>query len=332
MKYTDSLYSEKLYNIKGVIALQDVFFTATKKALSNITSTYDTVWPTAVGLWNLRCMVNGVKKEFPAVSESELAAKFSLGSGIHGVNYKRAFLENSWEMQQAKFAWILLNSTIPIFEGWLEELKQTIFPDLKIKDMQFPGSVQVEVTRLKQNSSAMLINSFYQSYSHKRDRCYANIDALMKCYRVFKETRNCYMHNGSKADAKLINAYTDYIPVATKTDLCVSEVPEFIQPILGSDIQISLRGVVGFSYILIKIMVSLDSELLCTSDAEKEILARYKEKHTNKDNHFILRTLKPDLDGAHRQVKRYIQQCGFPVPQTADDLTDFLLKNRLVSR
>lgn len=312
--------------------MQDVFFATTKKALNNITSTYDTVWPTAVGLWNLRCMVNGVKKEFPAVSESELAAKFSLGSGIHGVNYKKAFLDNSWEMQQAKFAWILLNSTIPIFEGWLEELKQTVFPDLNIKDIQFPARVQTEVNRLKQNSSAMLTNSFYQSYSHKRDRCYANIDALMKCYRVFKETRNCYMHNGSKADARLISAYTDYIPVATTTDLCVSETPEFFQPILGYDIQISLRGVVGFSYVLIKIMVSLDAELLCTSDAEKEILVRYKNKHTDKDGHFILRTLKPDLDSAHKQVKRYIQQCGFALPQTADDLTNFLLKNRLVSR
>ena len=160
--------------------MQDVFFTATKKALNNITSTYDTVWPTAVGLWNLRCMVNGVKKEFPSVNEHELTAKFSLGSGIHGVNYKRAFFESSWEVQQTKFAWILLNSTIPIFEGWLEELKQTIFPNLKVKEMQFPDSVQAEVNRLKQNPSTMLTSSFYQSYSSKKYRCYRNIESLMK--------------------------------------------------------------------------------------------------------------------------------------------------------
>lgn len=77
----------------------DVFFSATKKALGNITATYDTVWPTAVGLWNLRCLVNGVRKEYPTITEAELAAKFSLGSGIHGVNYKRAFGEHTWEQQ-----------------------------------------------------------------------------------------------------------------------------------------------------------------------------------------------------------------------------------------
>lgn len=61
--------------------MTDVFFTATKRALNNITSNYDMVWPTAVGLWNLRCMVNGVKKEFPEITEAELATKFSQGSG-----------------------------------------------------------------------------------------------------------------------------------------------------------------------------------------------------------------------------------------------------------
>lgn len=315
------------YDYKSeVIVLTDVFFTATKKALSNITSTYDTVWPTAVGLWNLRCMVNGVKKEYPDITEAELAAKFSLGSGIHGVNYKRAFVDHTWEQKQTKFAWILLNSTIPIFEGWLEELKQNCFPDMRVKELQFPGQVQTEVSRLTSSPSTILSNSFYSTYSGKRDRCYSQIDALLHCYRVFKEARNCYMHNGSKADAKLVNAYALYTPFATPAALCVSEVPEFPIPALGDEIQISLRGVVGFSYILIKILVSLDTELLCAANAEREFISRYQEKHT------ILRTLKPNLDGARRQVKQYVQQCGFPAPLAVDDLTAFLLSNHLVSR
>lgn len=306
--------------------MTDVFFTATKKALSNITSTYDTVWPTAVGLWNLRCMVNGVKKEYPCITEAELTAKFSLGSGIHGVNYKRAFVDHTWERQQTNFAWILLNSTIPIFEGWLEELKQDYFPGMKVKELQYPGRVQTEVTRLKTRTSTVLSNSFYSSYLGKRDRCYSQIDALLHCYRVFKEARNCYMHNGSKANQNLINAYAMFAPFATPTALCVSEVPEFPAPVLGNEIQISLRGVVGFSYILIKILVSLDTELLCSIDAEREFISRYQEKHT------ILRTLKPNLDGARRQVEHYVQQCGFPTPLAVDDLTSFLLSNHLVSR
>lgn len=147
--------------------MTDVFFTATKRALNNITSNYDMVWPTAVGLWNLRCMVNGVKKEFPEITEAELAAKFSQGSGIHGVNYQRAFIQTTWTQQQTKFAWILLNSTIPIFEGWLEELKQNYFTDMDVKALQFPTQAQAEVARLTANSSTMLHNSFIRPISEK---------------------------------------------------------------------------------------------------------------------------------------------------------------------
>lgn len=306
--------------------MKDVFFSATQKALANITSTYDTVWPTAVGLWNLRCMVNGVKSEYPLITEAQLAAKFSLGSGIHGVNYKRAFIEHSWEEQQSDFAWILLNSTIPIYEGWLEELKNNIFLDLKVKDMQFPVSVQTEVSRLTSNCSNVLKNSFYTTYLGKRDRCYSQIDALMHCYRIFKEARNCYMHNGVKANSNLVTAYSDFLPYATTTDLGVSEVPEFFAPTLNETVKISLRGVVGFSYILIKIIVSLDTELLCALPAEEEFLARYRNKHK------ILRTLKSDKVGARAQVKQYVQHCGFPIPQNVDDMIDFLLRHNLISR
>ena len=176
------------------------------------------------------------------------------------------------------------------------------------------------------NSSTMLHNSFYSTYLGKRDRCYAQLDALLHCYRVFKEARNCYMHNGSIADQKLINAYTDYLPFATASSLCVSEVPDFPAPALGTEVQVSLRGVVGFSYILIKLLVSLDTELLCAADAEAEFIARYQQKHK------IMRTLKPNADESRRQVKQYVQQCGFPKPLAVDDIITFLLNNHLISK
>lgn len=305
--------------------MTEVFFTSTKRALNNITSTFDMIWPISVGLWNLRCMVNGVRKEYPNVTESELTAKFSQGSGIHGVNYKRAFTQTTWEQQQTHLAWILLNNTIPVFEGWLEELKQDYFADMKIKDLQFPQSAQVEVTRLISNPSALLKNAFYSTYCGKRDRCYSNINSLLSCYRVFKEARNCYMHNGSVADQKLIDAYNNY-KQATTSSLCVSEVPEFPMPCLGSQISISLRGVVGFSYIIIKLLVTLDTELLQSANAEKEFIARYKSKHT------IMRTLKADVNASRRQVKQYVKQCGFPSPKNIDDIITFLVNNCLVTR
>lgn len=134
------------------------------------------------------------------------------------------------------------------------------------------------------------------------------------------------MHNGSIADQKLINAYTDYLPFATASLLCVSEVPDFPVPALGTEVQMSLRGVVGFSYILIKLLVSLDTELLCAADAEAEFIARYQQKHK------IMQTLKPNTNESRQQVKQYVQQCGFPKPLAVDDIIAFLLNNHLISK
>ena len=50
--------------------MKEVFFSVTQNALDNITAMYDSVWPTAVGMWNLRCKVNGVKHECPDMTEA----------------------------------------------------------------------------------------------------------------------------------------------------------------------------------------------------------------------------------------------------------------------
>lgn len=305
--------------------MTEAFFSATQNALRNITSTFDMVWPTAVGLWNLRCMVNGVKHVYPSISEAEMAAKFSAGSGIRGVNYKRAFIDTPWDEQQENFAWTLLNSTIPIFEGWLEELKSSNFPDMKLKDLQMPDTVQLEVSRLISNPSVVMTNAFHTVYSTKRDRDYGNIVPLLKCYRVFKEARNCYMHHGCRADQRLIDAYNTYNQSVTLANLGVKELPQFPSPVLDETVHISLRGVVGFSYIVIKMLVSLDAELLCAQNAENEFINRFREKHR------ILRNLKSNIEGAKRQVVRYVTQCGYATPQAPEELTQLLLTHHLVS-
>ena len=123
--------------------MEDVFFTATKRALKNITNTFDTVWPIAVGLWNLRCAVKGVKDEWPLITEKQLADKFTAGSGIHGVNYKKTVMTQSWEEQLNGLSWMLLNSTIPIYEEWIKELNSDIYNGtIDEKKLQFPNNIE----------------------------------------------------------------------------------------------------------------------------------------------------------------------------------------------
>lgn len=283
------------------------------------------VWPLAVGLWNMRCQVRGTMIEYPDIKEKQLASKFAVGSGVGGVNYRR-FIDKPWEQQKEDFAWILLINTIAIYEDWIKDLHDNIFEKMREDNLQSAINIKNEIQKLMADQSDVLTNSFYSTYASKKKRCYSNIEALLYCYRLFKQSRNCYMHNGAKADKKLILAYNEYLPFADKAALNVEEVPVYIEPKKGERINISLRGVVGFSDIVIKIIASLDTELLCAKAAEKEFCKRFIQKQPKK------RTLSSDKAVARQQAKRYVMQCGFIEPQNIDDMIQFLYQNRLVSR
>ena len=272
----------------------------------------------------MRCSVNGTKAEFPEITDNQLTAKFSIGSDIHGVNYREAFFQKSWKEQKKDFAWILLNSTIPVFEAWLEDFR-VIFPNINIKNIQKKDYVLSEVSNITSNESDVLKNSFYRTYSIKKHRCFQKLKNLITCFRFFKEARNCYMHNGAIADQKLLSAYTDFQLVSAPIDLDMQESPEHFAPTVGSKIDLSLRGVVGFSAIIIKIMVTIDAELLRSKNAESFFIAKWKEKHSS------IRTLKSNPVQADSQISRYTKQAGFPFPGVPAELRAFLLKNGLVS-
>ena len=307
--------------------MKEAFFTATQNALKNITSTFDVTWPIVVSLWSMRCQVNGVLSQCPNVTEQQLAARFCiLGAEKRGVDFMKSFSSKSWMEQQGDFAWILLNAIFPIYEGWLEELRDDVFPSMNMKNMQYPTDINSEISRLTALASPLLTAGFYPEYSQLRDRCYSKIENLLKCFRYFKEMRNCYMHNNRIANSKLVNAYNDYIAIATTNNLDASEAPEALIPTIGHLIPISLRGVVGFSYNVIKIIVSCDAELLKSKEAEREFDRKFSSRHG------IIRTLTSSLPEANRQVAAYIRQCGLPAPPNLDDFRSYLLEKRLLSR
>ena len=134
------------------------------------------------------------------------------------------------------------------------------------------------------------------------------------------------MHNGMIAGQKTVDAYNAYITNATLQNLEIIELPLFKRnPILGEKIELNLRSVVGFSYVVIKILVSLDSELVCTKQAETEFRKRWEQK-----NGKVKRTLKGDHEKAKIQAMQYVKQCRFPKPANPEDMVKYLLQERFV--
>lgn len=96
-----------------------LFFKSTQNALDRLTSLCDLIHPITVAMWNTRSQVIGTYTVNENATPQQMAIRYGLGSGIHGVNYKRAFVDTPWETQREDIAWLMLNSILPIYEAWI---------------------------------------------------------------------------------------------------------------------------------------------------------------------------------------------------------------------
>ena len=315
--------------------MADAFFQSTKDALDTLTSLCDLIHPLTVALWNTRSQVTGTYTVNPNVTPHQMAAKYGLGSGIHGVNYRRAFVDTSWEAQQESIAWLMLNSILPIYEAWVLSLHTLVFTDTNgnisagaMKNPVTPagGGIVAEISRLTTTESQVIKDAFYTKYSAKKHRCFSKLNNLLICFRYFKKMRNCYMHNNSVADADLVDRYNEFSRITLPADLNMSEIPEHYPPILGEKIRLSLRGVIGFSQIIIQIMLTADAELLRSEYAEKELKQRLKEAFPNPI------TISGNRDRAVRQIKGIFKAAGYISPDllSLTQMTRFLIDNRII--
>jgi len=289
------------------------FYLETKNAHESITGLYDFVWPTAAAMWNLRWQVNGYLHILPDATKDQLDARFTEGAHLHGVNIRRACVEHTWEDQTEAFARVVLINTFAIYEGWIEVLLNALGANTVAnqKALQFPGANGAVplIARLTSSESPALKACVYPCLCNGRYYAIDALEAMLKCYRFFKELRNSIMHGGGIADQKLMNSYAAFSPVATSHALGVREVPTHSAPSLGSRLTLPLRGAVGFSYIVFKIMATVDAELSCSLASEPSFVAKWKALYPNPE---ILTGEQRKRD--HR-INWMMHNAGFPRPQ-----------------
>jgi hypothetical protein len=303
------------------------FFAATEGAQQQITKLYDFVWPTAAAMWNLRWQVLGFVQVVPNASTEQLQSRFTEGAGIHGANLRRACIEHTWDQQKESFARFVLTNTIAVYEGWIEDVLKSLGKNTKTlqKSLQFPDpiagpgfGITSAIAALTANESLPLKNGFHPSLRKSRHYALPKLNALMRCYRFFKELRNCDMHSGGIADQRLIDAYNDFLAIATPADLGVAEVPAYVAPTLGNPTRLSLRGVVGFSHVVLKIVTTLDAELSRAKEAEKLLAQKWRRTYPHP------RTLSANAKKRQKQIQRKLHNAGFPKASDPNKFGDFL--------
>jgi hypothetical protein len=303
------------------------FFSATESAHGQLTGLFDFVWATAAAMWNLRWQVNGYIEAVPSATVEQLRARFAEGADINGANFHRACVDHTWEQQKEAFASVLLVNSIALFEGWLDEVLNQVGKNTKqiSKSLQFPDSTATggkgvlwALSEINVTESLELKSAFYGPLSKSKYWDPSRLDAWFLCYRYFKELRNCTMHRGGFASQSLVDGFSNFSTVATPSGLGVKEVPRHDVPILDVMIRPSLRGVVGFTGILIKIIVTLDAEFSRSHLSERAFVSKWKTANPHK------KMLSANQAKRAKQIKKLAENARFPVPDNVHKFGDWL--------
>lgn len=300
-----------------------IFLPESRDALNAITGSFDFVWPTAAAMWNLRWQVQGYVQAVPTATVEDLFGRFVAGSGIHGANLKRSCLEQTWEEQQERFAAFLLTALFGYYEHWESQVVDKLSLEsfgMSPKSLQFPShthkgrpaGIGVLFSTIAANKSIPLEGFLYPELAQHRLNSIARIEGHLKCYRYFKELRNCLVHGNGAANAKLKGAYDEFLPVASTTALGLPEVPVHYLPVVNSKTTISLRGVVGFSNIVQRIIVTLDAEISKFVKSEDVFVDVWKAQFGALPISLRSQNRSGDID---RSLRRLFTELGFPLPK-----------------
>ncbi|MGP1273754.1 MAG: hypothetical protein ACTS22_10520, partial [Phycisphaerales bacterium] len=198
----------------GLLGMPYFLTKATPALYASFADIYDFVWPTAAALWNLRWQVQGYLKARENADYVELGRRFVEGSGIVGANLSKSCVEHSWERQQEQFAEFLLINACALYEAWADQLAVELNTgDGFAKNLQFPTNAKrnrgigESINLLRANKSTALAASLHPVMCSQSRHNAAGIDHMLKCYRYFKEIRNCIVHGGRVVSDNAVAAY-----------------------------------------------------------------------------------------------------------------------------
>ncbi|WP_301154495.1 hypothetical protein [Metapseudomonas otitidis] len=298
------------------------FFNSTKTFTDQLSEIFDFTWSTSAALWNLRWQVKGLLDASPTLKHDELLGRFLSGSDIRGANLKRSCLETTWEEQKELFAKITLSEIFALYEAWAKTIySEANLPLNKASALEFESGGQS--IRALPISPYFEKSIFPQLEKHKKYDP-NRMNNHFTCYRFFKEMRNCLIHHGGIPHETLLTAYQKFSALHA-SDIGAKQIPEHDPVVRGQKIKLSLRGVVGFGDIALKLMVTIDAEIAKSTYAEKYFTQLWKNTHP------MGLTLPKDPKTASNFIKRHISKLEIPSAKSVMDLKPLLVRENLIT-
>ena len=196
------------------------------------------------------------------------------------------------------------------------------------ENLQFPNATNPkEKSRtkaiLKMGGTAVdLANAFIYDPAVARRNVGSNIDYLLICYRYFKEVRNALAHNGGKANQRTVDSYNNFSSIASK--LGTKEIPQIsVVSSVGDNVNVSLRGAIGFTDVLLRIIATYDVEFSALKICEAELKQRFQPQI--KGNYVQGDQVKKD-----KRLVSALKSYDFPTINPQSGLRNFLKREGLI--
>ena len=324
------------------------FFLCTNNAVARMTELYDFVWPSVTAMVFARSKAHRYRKliaeerRYALIkafqSKRVLRKQYRSISGLKRASLGKAFIDTDWPAQEQVFARLVLVNVFAIHEGWLDDLMDELTPQRGPNDpwrKQFITACQFPYATSKHEDWNWVMSELSTHRSIGLEACFGgNLRSgrfysqrhaipLLLCYRYFKELRNSIVHRNGKANSALVDACNAYRPVANEASLGISGSPpegSINQIRAGSDIQLSLFGIVGFNNVVLRLMATLDVEAGLTEFGEAAMIKFFKGR-TN------IRSVSGHRDTTLRRMANEYGLVGLEHPEklaqilTAGDVT-----------
>jgi hypothetical protein len=297
-----------------------VFLDASHQAVRQVSELFDFVWPTETALQRLRGRVQSYRRKNPAVTASDLDAKFAIGKRIGSGRIKKAFVDLPWEHQEAQLGSLVLIKTFAIYEAWAEgAVTELGVPGADCRKvagwMQWPRTSKEGVSRalamLARPVSLAIDSDFFPAMENRTGVIPGAIDHLLTAYRYFKVCRNVILHQGGRVTDELLEGFKSFnsIPFHAKFTL-----PEVVPPPVSGAVTVSAYAAAGFGEVVLLLIRTLDTALLRGERAEELLLRRWRERFQKRPQ------LSWHATTRARQVAGCLASLGFPHPKSAPNV------------
>ncbi len=271
-------------------------FKATYDACEELTRTFSSIWRIYAGLIKLYDDTTDFYRNKPDASNEEAEQKILGGRPIQGLDLKHLATKSSLEDSEQYIARMLLINSIAIFDEWVENfVRATILEDTsettqtnwavitpnkptssQIEKAFKSGCFEVYTSVLELERPSKLADAF-SCIEHRQDKY---LESLHSIFKYFKHCRNCCAHGDKTFNDKCEESYRILKSISPK-DCGMDEVPAFAPSHKGDELILILRGVVGFTHVLIRIMKHFDAlatqYLAVENELKQEVLPRFIE-------------------------------------------------------